>query len=237
MPYSGQQYEAEPRTGSDSVFAESTSPEVQPMTIAHPPPPFASGWSGAATAVHAIRQFPRAILVSLTPIGHGPMVIDFRDHTYLWNTPIEQFPLDPERVDMVTQALGAEAPPLARHALPVDPLLWMIGLHSFAGGRASWLRAGEKYRLKRWPDFGTLPHTPEQATLVKTLARGLMTVEKLAKLAGTEVVAAQRVVNALSLMSALRRIESPSGAPMLPPVPPEFEPADGRGRHRARRGG
>ncbi len=208
------------------------------MTVVSPsPPPFASGWSGAATAVHAIRQIPRPILVSLIPTGHGPMVIDFRDHTYLWNTPIEQFPVEPERVDMVTQALDDEAPPLARHAVAVDPLLWMIGLHSFDGGRASWLRAGEKYRLKRWPDFNTLPHTPEHATLIKTLARGLMTVEKLAKLAGAELVAAQQVVNALSLMLALRRIEAPSGAPMQPPVPPDFEPPDGRGRHRARRGG
>lgn len=207
------------------------------MTIVSSPPPFARGWSGAATAVYAIRRIAKPILVSLIPVGHEPMVIDFRDHTYLWNTPIERFPLDPERVDMVTQALDAEAPPLARHALAVDPLLWMIGLHSFAEGRASWLRAGEKYRLKRWPDFGTLPHTPEQAALVKTLARGLMTVEKLAKLAGTELAAAQQVVNALSLMLALRRIEAPSGAPMLPPAPLELEPPDGRGRHRARRGG
>lgn len=207
------------------------------MTIVRTsPPPPAAGWSGAATAVYAIRQMPRPILVSLIPTDHSPIVIDFRDHVYLWDTPIERFPTAPARVDLVTQALDSEAPPLARHALGVDPVLWMIGLHAFAETRASWLRAGEKYRLKRWPDFDGLPHTPEHARLVKTLAKGLMTVEKLAKLAAAEVAAAQRVVNALSLMSALRRIESPGGAPMLPPVSAEFEPADGNGRHRARRG-
>jgi hypothetical protein len=187
-------------------------------------------------AVHSIRQIPKPILVSLVPSGYGPIVIDFRDHTYAWDTPIEDFPVDPERVDISTHPLDIEAPPLARHARGVDPLLWMIGLNAFPHGRAWWLRAGEKYRLKRWPDFETLPHTPEQVVLVKTLAKGLMTVEKLARLAGADLLAAQHVVNALSLMAVLRRIEAPNGAPSLPPTTPEFEPPTGRRRHRARRG-
>jgi hypothetical protein len=113
----------------------------------------------------------------------------------------------------------------------------MIGLNAFLGSPASWLRPGDKYRLKWWPEFELLPHTPDQALAVKTLAKSMMSVEKLAKLARIPQPDAQNVVNALSLMGALRRLEAPNAAPMQPPVPPELEPpTQGRGRH-VRRGG
>ncbi|MEO8093328.1 MAG: hypothetical protein ABI632_00215 [Pseudolysinimonas sp.] len=145
--------------------------------------------------------------------------------------------MDVAEIGIGTHALDSEAPPLARHVEPLDPLLWLIGLNAtFADHRAHWLRAGDKYRLKRWPDFDICPHTPEQRTLVKTAARSLMTVEKLAKLARTSEVAAHSVVNALSLMAALHRIEPSNAASALPPASPDFQPRENVGRHSARRG-
>ena len=95
-------------------------------------------------------------------------------------------------------------------------LLWLIGLHAFPGSRAPWLGADEKFRLRRWPYFEALVHTAEQARVVKALARGFMTVEKAASVSKTDRETAQSVVNALSLMTALRRTGHeaalPSGA-------------------------
>jgi hypothetical protein len=188
-------------------------------------------------ALQSLRQIPRPILLSLVPQGLPPIVIDLRDLTYDWDLTLEQFPVSPGVVLVGTYALEGDDRSLSRRSLSVEPLLWMIGLNAFGGGRASWLRSGERYRLKRWPDLSLLPHTPEQLRAIKTVAKGLMTVEKLSAKAGVDLRTAHQVINALSLMALLRRIESRSGAPMMPPVPPEFEAPVRIGRHSTRRGG
>ena len=61
-------------------------------------------------------------------------------------------------------------------------------------------------------------------------------VAKLAAKAKVAAADAQRVVNALSLMGALRRIEATDAAPIQPPVTPEYDtPTRVRGKH-VRRG-
>jgi len=210
---------------------------VPPAAPPPPPLPSASGWSGAATAINALRQIPRPILLSLLPSAHSPIIIDLRDLTFDWGTPLEQFPTQPDAVSVATYALKDDPRSLARTAVGIDPLMWLIGLNSFDGTSASWLRPGDKFRLKRWPDFELLLHTPEQASIIKTLAKSLMTVEKLAKLSGCDPRECQRVVNALSLMSAMHRIEARNAAPTQPPRTAQFDtPTRGRGRH-VRRGG
>lgn len=201
------------------------------------PPPAPTGWSGAAMSVHSIRQIPRPILIAISVPGHSPIGIDLRHHTYVWQTPLERFPVEPGMIQVSTYPVSGDDPTFAGESLGLDPLLWLIGLNAFPDGRASWLRAGDKYRLKRWPDFDVLPHTPEQARAIKTLAGGLMTVDKLGARSRLTVSECQRVVNALSLMDALRRIESSSAAPALPPVTADYDPpARERGKH-VRRGG
>lgn len=213
-------------------------------TTPSPPSPFSAGWAGAAMAVHAVQQIPSPILISLEVAGHGTFAIDPRSNTYVWSAPAgasghagEQFPTSPESVRVTTYPIELDSPGLIGSAIGVDALFWMIGLNAFAGAPASWLRPGDKYRLKWWPEFDLLPHTVEQARAVKTLARSMMPVEKLARLARVPEADAHDVVNALSLMGALRRLEGPNAAPLLPPVPPELEPPTReRGRH-VRRGG
>ncbi|CAN5316173.1 hypothetical protein BH10ACT7_BH10ACT7_14260 [soil metagenome] len=213
-------------------------------TTPNPPSPFSAGWSGAAMAVHAVQQIPTPILISLEVSGHGTFAIDPRSNTYVWSAPtgasvfpFEQFPTFPQSVRVTTYPVELDSPGLVGTAFGVDALFWMIGLNAFAGAPASWLRPSDKYRLKWWPAFDLLPHTVDQARAVKTLAKSMMSVEKLAKLARVPVPAAHDVVNALSLMGALRRLEASNSAPLLPPVPPELEPPTReRGRH-VRRGG
>jgi hypothetical protein len=207
------------------------------MDAPPPPPAFPEGWSGPAMAIQAVRQIPRPILVSLVPSALPPIVIDLRYLTYDWDAPLTSFPVDPGPVQVGTHFLDEDPRELSARAAGVDPLLWLIGLHAFGGARASWLRAGDRFKLKWWPDLDVMPHTPEQARVVKALAGGLMTVEKLAQKAKVDAAVAHDVVNALSLMSALRRVEGPGAAPALPPMSAGFEPIVKLGRHSTRRGG
>lgn len=204
---------------------------------APPPPVLPEGWASPAMAIQAVRQIPRPILVSLQPSALPPIVIDLRYQTYDWDLPLTSFPANPGQVWVGTHYLDEDPRELSPRATGVDPLLWMIGLHAFAGTRASWLRSGDRVKLKWWPDLDVMPHSPEQARVVKTLAGGLMTVETLARKAKVDEPTAHDVVNALSLMAALRRIDGPGAAPTLPPMSADFQPIVKIGRHSTRRGG
>ncbi|MDH6181477.1 hypothetical protein M2152_001659 [Microbacteriaceae bacterium SG_E_30_P1] len=203
-----------------------------------PPPPTSPGWAGAATAIHGLQQIARPMLMSLSPADFGTIAIDLRHQEYVWSVPLDQFPAEPSDVAVATYPIAGDDPGLAGPTLGLDPLLWLIGLHAFRGGRASWLRPGDKYRLKWWPELDLLTATDDQLHIVKTLAQALMTVEKTAQRARRPVEEVQQVVNALSLMSALRRIEGKGGSPVLPPMAGvvEAQPTRIRGRH-VRRGG
>ncbi len=193
-------------------------------------PPAPAGWTGAAMALHAIRRMPTAMILSLRPDAHEPLLVDMRGYVYQWSVPLDEFPEEPVSVVIGTRAIDSAEPAFvgadfsySRPAFagqPLDPLLWLIGTKAFDGGRASWLRAGDRYRLYRWPEFEKLPITDDQVRIVKTSARGFMTAEKLAAKSGAELEAVQRVVNALSLMALLRRHPSANAAPDAPPPPP-----------------
>ncbi|MEQ1735223.1 MAG: hypothetical protein ABL886_02180 [Rhodoglobus sp.] len=168
-------------------------------------------------AVHSVRQIERPVLVALRVPEHAPIWIDLRSNTYVWDAELEMLPLEPEMVQLRTRAIESEDPGVEGEARSLDPLLWIVGLNAFPG-RATWLRAGDRYRLKVRPDFDALTISPDEVKLVKALAHGLTTVEKLAHKCGLSNSRAQRVVNALSLMDVLRRVEAPDAAPMLPPM-------------------
>ncbi|MDP3209623.1 MAG: hypothetical protein Q8M65_10775 [Rhodoglobus sp.] len=168
-------------------------------------------------AVHAVRQIERPVLVALGLPNHEPIWIDLRSNTFVWDATLESLPLDPKTVQLRTRAIESTDPGVEGSARSLDPLLWIIGVNAFPG-RASWLRAGDRYRLKVRPDFDALSISGDEMKLVKALARGLTTVEQLGEKCGLPDSRAQRVVNALSLMDALRRVEAPNAAPLLPPM-------------------
>ncbi|OYX58830.1 MAG: hypothetical protein B7Y93_01175 [Micrococcales bacterium 32-70-13] len=194
------------------------------------PPTAPPGWTGAAMAIHAVRRMPTPMVVTLQPEGLEPMQIDMRGYVYQWARPLADFPDDPGPVAISTRAIRDAEPafagddfvdhPPAFAGSSLEPLLWLIGTRAFSGGRASWLRSGDRYRLYRWPDFSLLPVTDQEQGIVKASAAGFMVVEKLAQRARVEVEAAQRVVNALSLMGLLRRHAARGAAPDAPPPPP-----------------
>lgn len=194
-----------------------------------PPPPAPPGWTGAAMAIHAVRRMPTPMVVSLQPDELDPIYIDMRGYVYLWGLPLDEFPDEPTTVLIGTRAIRDAEPafagddfidhPPAFAGASLEPLLWLIGTRAFGGARASWLRSGDRYRLYRWPDLALLPMTDEQQRIVKASAAGFMVVEKLAQRAKVEVEAAQRVINALSLMGLLRRHAAANAAPDAPPPP------------------
>lgn len=178
------------------------------------PPSLPAGWGPAATAINSFRRIENPLVLFLQPQGHGTIIIDLMAHEYSWTTPLSQFPDHPGVVAVGTQPITLNSPsPLQRPGQDLDALLWLIGLAAFPAGRAPWLGADEKFRLRRWPYFEALDHTPEQERIIKVLARGFMTVDKLAQAAKTDRAEAQRVVNALSLMVALRRTGGDAALP------------------------
>lgn len=204
---------------------------------APPPPAFPEGWLGPAMAIQAVRGIPRRILVSVVLAELPPLVIDVHNLAFDWELPLDAFPANPGPVEVGTHHLGDDDRPISPRAQGSDPLLWLIGLHAFDGARASWLRAGDKYRLKWAPDLDELRCNPEQSRMVRALMGGLATVEKLAGRAKVDVSTAHDVVNALSLMNALRRVDGPGAAPSLPPMSADYVPVAKIGRHSTRRGG
>jgi hypothetical protein len=186
----------------------SPAPPIAPerQTRHSAPPSLPPGWGPAATAVNSFRHIENPLVLFLQPQGHGPIIIDLTSHEFTWTTPLAQFPDHPGIVSVGTQPITLNSPsPMVRPGQDLDALLWLIGLAAFPAGRAPWLGADEKFRLRRWPYFEALDHTPEQEKIIKVLARGFMTVDKLAQSAKTDRSEAQRVVNALALMMALRR--------------------------------
>lgn len=178
--------------------------------------------------MQGFRRLEQPVALLLQPQGMPPAVLDLMKHEYVWALPLTQFPADPGQVLVATQPITRDTPsPIRGSGDDLDALLWLIGLHAYPGRRAPWLAADEKFRLRRWPYFEALLHTPEQARVVKTLARGFMTVEKAASASKVDAAETQRVVNALSLMTALRRTgheaampTGPAGAVGLADLPP-----------------
>jgi len=180
--------------------------------------------------VQGFRRLEQPVALLLQPQGMPPAVLDLTRHEYVWAVPLTSFPTDPGPVLVATQPITPQTPsPIRGVGDDLDALLWLVGLHAFPGRRAPWLAADEKFRLRRWPYFEALIHTPEQERVIKTLARGFMTVEKAAAGAKVEPAQAQAVVNALSLMTALRRTGhdpvaalrgGPGGSASLADLPP-----------------
>jgi hypothetical protein len=175
--------------------------ELSPDDMAFP---VAVGWNQAAIAVNSILQLKSPMLLKMRIESHGPLLIDFRHHAFSWSTPLEEFPADAVHSGLETQPTDADGPPLFE--LPgkdLDGLLWEMGINSFGGSKASWLKPGERYKLTRWPNLTKHSHTMRQMHMMAMLGNAYVSTAELAKLAGVEESEAQRLINALSLMRIL----------------------------------
>ncbi|MEO5535948.1 MAG: hypothetical protein ABIR17_12555 [Pseudolysinimonas sp.] len=179
--------------------------DAQPPVVRQQPLPSTAGWASAAVAIHSVRRIPTPVLLRLDVVGHGSLSIDFRHHAYAWDVPLDHFPEAPAAVLVETHPTTEDAPP--PFALPgrdLDGLLWLIGRHAFIDEPASWLWADDRYRLTRWPNLAQLPITLDEVRMTAMLGNADATPAELAAAGGVTEAAAQRVVNAFSLMGILR---------------------------------
>jgi hypothetical protein len=179
--------------------------------------PVTVGWTQAAMAVHSVLKLNTPVNLRMLIEMHGPLLIDFRNHAFSWSTPLDIFPVGAVHTGIETEPTSADAPPFFE--LPgqdLDGLLWEMGINSFGGSRAYWLPPQERYRLTRWPNLTRHRHTMQQMQMMAVLGNTYVSAAELAALAGVEVVEAQRLINALSLMRILARTSSAPAAEVAP---------------------
>ena len=164
----------------------------------------ADGWTGAAIAVHSVLAIQQPMFMRLEAPGYEPLLIDFRHNAFAWPTKLEEFPPQPLAIVVETEPTTVEAAPLFElPARNLDGLLWVMGLNSFTGQRASWLPPDERYRLTRWPNLTEHAPTLDQMRMTATLANAFLSAQELAVNTGSDEADAQRLINALSLLGIL----------------------------------
>jgi len=185
--------------------------------------PYTAGWSVAAIAVHSVLQIPVPMILRLMPPDRGTILVDFRHHAFAWEHSMKDFPIAPTAVGVETvPVLDDDPAPFSLPGQNLDILLWSVGLHSFADRPASWLRAGDRHHLVRWPNLTTMRHTVDHMRLTALLGNGWFTVRELATAAGVPEGDASAIVNALSLMGVLESVPSEEGV-----AAPEIAPSRG----------
>lgn len=218
------------RTGPRDPFAPPTAFDgAFPATTGITVPSF--GWTGVAIALHRLQQAPTSSIVTVRVPGHLPLVIDVETNSFWWDTPLVHFPTDPVDVEVATTAKDPAVEATRAPGSDLDALLWLIGNHSFLGELAWWLQRHDRYRLVRWPNLTTLPHTPDQMRMTAMLGYAFLPVDELANAAETDPSEARRLVNAFSLMRLLRS-ESPDRSDVLGTPEPVLAPAPSPQRQR-----
>ncbi len=173
------------------------------------------GWKSVATAIHSMRQLPMPMLLTVVSTDTQPLWIDFSTGRYFWELPLTSMPAQPGGVTIYSQPIEPGSPPYPWVAWrAMDPLLWQIGRYAFGSDRATWMKPGERYALQRWPNLTEIPHSAEEIRMIATLANGYLTAQELGLLTGSDEASAQRVLNMLSLMGAVK----PASGPIAPPA-------------------
>lgn len=116
-------------------------------------------------------------------------------------------------LDATDAAHVREAP----STLPLERLLWMVGLHAPRAAQPQWL-ATARVRLRQWPDFGRVGMVPAHLALSALLAHAPHDAAELAAASGNELADVEAFLGACAA-SGLLDIE-PGPAPTTPAVAP-----------------
>jgi len=160
-------------------------------------------------------QLMRALLtagsniVTATATGIPTITIDMVERIYWWDLSLDSFPAHP--IDLVVHSIpraDATTPAVAgRHS---EPLLWRVGIG--ADSLATRVDPGLRYKLRRWPDLATMPHTVDQLRAIKILASAQVTPTELAAIAEISEKDARSLIGTFSLMSLLDSVQDPAAA-------------------------
>jgi hypothetical protein len=148
-------------------------------------------------------------IVTATAAALPTITIDMVERTYWWEQPLERFPAGP--VDLVVHSIprgDAIKPSVAGHY--VEPLLWRVG----TGAETLFSRVDPalRYKLRRWPDLGAMPHTADQLRAIKMLASAQLTTTELAAIAEITETDVRTLIGTFALMSILDAAKDPAAA-------------------------
>lgn len=173
-------------------------------------------WSRLALRLRSAIELGEDLLLEVIPDGDEPLVIDVADRTFWWHRSLTDLP---ERVrSLVITPIDHRTFDPGGAGVDLEPLLWQIAHASFDGGRARWLKPGDRYKLRRWPNLTALPHDSEQVRAMSILGQASLTAEEFASVAQIEPLDADRLLSALSLMGLLRVQPAGSGGTSAAPV-------------------
>jgi hypothetical protein len=85
----------------------------------------------------------------------------------------------------------------------LDTLLWRLAHHGCKSRLLPELPADAHFRLRRWPDFGRIEHTPDHLRLTARLTRERLTVLELAIVTGLPVGTINAFINACCLIELI----------------------------------
>jgi hypothetical protein len=129
-------------------------------------------------------------------------------------------------------------------AMPADlaqrsgfELAWYAGLQA-GDALAPWLSRRTKYRLRQWPNFGSIRPEPAVLRIVSTLASTPASIDDIVARGGATALVAARAFNALSTCESIAEVETaPNVAVARAAAPSVATPAGGFGRflHRVRK--
>jgi hypothetical protein len=185
--------------------------------------PGQSAWTEVALTLYSLMQNNAQAIAEISIAGTETVNIDFRFRAYQSTAEIEWLPSEPMFTSIRTVQAEPNWPPaFALPAKPLDAFLWFVGFNAFSGGPAPWLKPEERYRLQRWPNFTEINHTMEDMRMTALLGNTYMNAFELATAAGAKIDAANRLLNAYSLIGLLQvSVEKNEAAAPVPAKPAE----------------
>ncbi|AKM10493.1 hypothetical protein [Croceicoccus naphthovorans] len=161
-------------------------------------------WDQIAIALYSIVQHSAPAVAEIRVDNLDMIRIDFRFRAFNARVPLEQIVANPHRVAIRSALVEAYRPPIVN--LPgesLDRLFWHIGSRAFAGQPAPWIKPGDRYRLRRWPNFTELNHAVADMRTAAAIGNCFLNARELSGAAGISPDQATRTLNAYSLMGLL----------------------------------
>ncbi len=101
-------------------------------------------------------------------------------------------------------------------AKPIQMLQWLVGLRTGTSGLLPWIDAGSAFKLKKFPEFQILLHTPGHRRIAAILSQPRAGIETIARMTGQDEQVVSGFVNAASLCGYLQTLGRKSAAAPTP---------------------
>lgn len=98
---------------------------------------------------------------------------------------------------------------------PIVMLQWLVGLLTGPLGPLPWIRQDSVLRLRRFPEFQMLHHTPQHRRMAAALSRPRKGLDSLVQLTELELADVTGFINAVSLCGYLMTMDVKSGVPKV----------------------